>query len=91
MVLGAFFLICLVTCFFFVGGKTVVRVLGKGFLMVISRILGLTLAVIGTQMLIDGIRAAVEAVPGSWEYPPLTAPRRRPRSAGDRHTRSAPR
>lgn len=61
IVLAAFFVVCLITYFCFVGGKELTRFLGKNFIMVISRIMGLILAVVGTQMLIDGIRAAVSA------------------------------
>jgi len=61
IVLAAFFLVCLLTFLCFISGQAITRVLGKNFIMVISRIMGLILAVVGTQMLIDGIRAAVAA------------------------------
>lgn len=61
MVIAAFFLVCLMTFVCFIGGKTITKFLGQNFIMVISRIMGLILAVIGTQMLIDGIRAAISA------------------------------
>jgi multiple antibiotic resistance protein len=61
MVLGAFFLICLATYVCFVSGQRMTQVLGKNFLMVISRLMGLILAVIGGQMLIEGVRGAIEA------------------------------
>ena len=61
IVLVAFFVVCVITYFCFVGGKAITRFLGKNLIMVISRIMGLILAVVGTQMLIDGIRAAARA------------------------------
>ena len=61
VVLAAFFAVCVITYFCFVGGNVVTRVLGTNFIMVISRIMGLILAVVGTQMLIDGVRGAAQA------------------------------
>ncbi len=61
VVLIAFAVVCVITFFCFIGGQVITRVLGKNFIMVISRIMGLILAVVGTQMLIEGIRAAVAA------------------------------
>jgi small neutral amino acid transporter SnatA (MarC family) len=43
------------------GGQRMTQVLGKNFLMVISRLMGLILAVIGAQMLIEGVRGAIQA------------------------------
>ncbi|MDF1861232.1 MAG: MarC family protein [Verrucomicrobiales bacterium] len=60
-VILSFSLVCLMTFFCFVSGNVVTKFLGQNFIMVISRIMGLILAVIGIQMLIDGIRAAVAA------------------------------
>ncbi len=59
IVLGAFFVICAATYFCFVEGGRMTRFLGKSFLMVISRLMGLILAVIGTQMVIAGVRGAM--------------------------------
>jgi multiple antibiotic resistance protein len=61
VVLGAFFLICVATYVCFVGGQRMTQVLGKNFLMVISRLMGLILVVMGAQMLIEGVRGAVQA------------------------------
>ena len=61
IVLVAFFVVCLITYFCFIGGNAITHFLGKNLIMVISRIMGLILAVVGTQMLIDGIRAAARA------------------------------
>lgn len=49
------------TYFCFAAGKTVTRILGQNLIMVISRIMGLILSVIGTQMLIEGVKQAIEA------------------------------
>ncbi|MEM1442526.1 MAG: MarC family protein [Verrucomicrobiota bacterium] len=54
----AFAVICLLTCLCFLAGGTVTRVLGTNALMVVSRIMGLILTVIGVQMLIEGIKGA---------------------------------
>ncbi|MEM8954280.1 MAG: MarC family protein [Verrucomicrobiota bacterium] len=58
IVLVAFFVVCLLCYACFVSGKAVTRFLGKNFIMVISRIMGLILAVVGTQMLIEGLKGA---------------------------------
>ena len=44
----------------FVFGERLVRFLGSGGLNVITRLMGLILAVIGVQMLIGGISGAIE-------------------------------
>ena len=60
-VVGAFAVICIVTWASFVGGQAMVRFLGANAIKVISRLMGLILAVIGTQMLIAGIGGAIRA------------------------------
>lgn len=57
----AFGLICLITFAAFTGSQWIVRVLGQNVIKVITRLMGLILAVIGVQMVIDGIRGAVAA------------------------------
>lgn len=57
----AFLLICVITYICFVSGKTLTKFLGQNFIMVISRIMGLILAAIGTQMLFDGIKGTLLA------------------------------
>jgi small neutral amino acid transporter SnatA (MarC family) len=47
-----------VVTLFFVFGEGLTRFLGKSGLNVITRLMGLILAVIGVQMLIDGIDGA---------------------------------
>ncbi len=58
LLLLAFLLICVITYICFVSGKSLTQMLGENFIMVISRIMGLILAAVGTQMLIDGISSA---------------------------------
>jgi len=56
----AFAVLCLLSYLFFVSGERLVTYLGQSGLNVVTRIMGLILAVIGVQMLIDGISGAVE-------------------------------
>ncbi len=58
----AFALLCGITYGFFVFGEGLARFLGKSGLAVITRIMGLILAVIGVQMLIDGLQGAFPAL-----------------------------
>ena len=56
----AFALLCLITYGFFIFGQRLVAYLGENGLGVITRIMGLILAVIGVQMLIDGVAGAIK-------------------------------
>ena len=56
---GAFFLLCVITYLFFVSGERFVRYIGDNGVKAITRLMGLILAVIGVQMLIDGVGGAV--------------------------------
>jgi len=56
----AFAALCLITYGFFISGQRLVAFLGSNGLSVITRIMGLILAVIGVQMLIDGIDGAIK-------------------------------
>ena len=58
--IAAFAVLCVITYAFFVFGQNLVRFLGTGGLNVITRLMGLILAVIGVQMLIAGISGAIE-------------------------------
>lgn len=58
---AVFFVLCLITYLSFVYGERFVRYLGHDGMSVITRLMGLILAVIGTQMVIDGVGAAVKA------------------------------
>ncbi len=63
IVLAAFFLICLLTYCCFMCGRRLTRFLGKSLVTVISRLMGLILSVIGTQMVIEGIMGVVKGGP----------------------------
>lgn len=58
--IGAFALLCVITYIFFVSGERLVRLLGDNGLSVITRLMGLILAVIGTQMFITGVHGAIK-------------------------------
>jgi len=60
IVLAAFIVICVLTYICFVSGHEMTRFLGKSMVMVVSRLMGLILAVIGTQMVIEGILGVVK-------------------------------
>ncbi|MFV0438700.1 MAG: MarC family protein [Desulfopila sp.] len=57
--IGAFFLLCLISYVFFISGERFVRYIGQNGIKVITRLMGLILAVIGVQMLISGIGGAI--------------------------------
>jgi multiple antibiotic resistance protein len=57
----AFGLLCLVTYIFFVSGERLVKLPGDEGLMMVTQLMGLILAVIGTQMFITGVAGAVKA------------------------------
>lgn len=59
--LVAFFLLCVISYVFFVSGERFVQYIGDNGIKVVTRLMGLILAVIGVQMLIDGIGGAVLA------------------------------
>jgi multiple antibiotic resistance protein len=54
----AFAVLCVITYVLFIFGKKFVAFIGVGALGVITRIMGLILAVIGTQMVIEGLHGA---------------------------------
>lgn len=58
-VLAALALVCLITFVAFVTSDSLVRVLGQNAIKVVSRLMGLILAVIGVQMVIEGVRGAI--------------------------------
>lgn len=60
--IAAFAALCLITYGFFIFGQRLVAFLGENGLGVITRIMGLILAVIGVQMLIDGVAGAIKTV-----------------------------
>jgi multiple antibiotic resistance protein len=56
--IAVFALLCLITYAFFIGGQRLVGLIGKSGINVVTRLMGLILAVIGTQMAIIGLHAA---------------------------------
>jgi multiple antibiotic resistance protein len=56
--IGAYAVLCVITYVLFVFGEKFVTFIGAGALSVITRMMGLILAVIGTQMVIEGLRGA---------------------------------
>ena len=61
IVLTAFGLMCVITFIAFIGGQWLAKVLGQNGIKVVTRLMGLILAVVGVQMLIEGIRGAFAA------------------------------
>ena len=57
-ILAAMATMCVVTFAAFVGGDRMTRYLGPNAVKVISRLMRLLLAVVGTQMFIDGVHGA---------------------------------
>jgi multiple antibiotic resistance protein len=60
LTVAVFALMCLITFLLFTYGAKFVRAIGKEAVAVVTRMMGLILAVIGTQMLIQGIFEAIE-------------------------------
>lgn len=58
-VVAAFAVICLLTLICFLGGEKMVNFLGRTAIKVVTRLMGLILAVIGVQMSIEGVGGAV--------------------------------
>ena len=56
--IATFAVLCLITYGFFVAGQRLVGLIGKNGINVVTRLMGLILAVIGTQMAIVGLHAA---------------------------------
>lgn len=56
--LACFAVLCSITYLCFVSGQKLVDFMGESALKVVTRIMGLILAVIGTQMFIDGAKEA---------------------------------
>ena len=64
IVVGAFALLCLITYTLFLFGAQITRLLGKNVMNVVTRMMGLILAVIGTQMLVAGLKGAFPILAG---------------------------
>jgi multiple antibiotic resistance protein len=56
---GAFVVLCIISYAFFISGERIVKYIGDNGIKVITRLMGLILAVIGVQMLIQGVGGAV--------------------------------
>lgn len=57
-VLIAFGIMCVITWITFIIGESITRFLGQNAIKVVTRLMGLILAVIGVQMLIEGVHGA---------------------------------
>ncbi len=55
-----FALLCLITFVFFIEGEKFISSIGESAIKVITRLMGLILAIVGTQMFIEGAGAAVK-------------------------------
>lgn len=58
----AFLILCIISYVFFVSGERFVKYIGDNGVKVVTRLMGLILAVIGVQMLIHGIGGAVSEI-----------------------------
>jgi len=58
IVIAVFALMCLLTYFFFLISDKLVKVVGNNVISVIGKIMGLIIAIIGTNMIIEGIKIA---------------------------------
>lgn len=56
--IAVFFILCVITYFCFIFSDQIMKKIGKNGLSIVTRLMGLILAVIGVQMLIAGITAA---------------------------------
>lgn len=63
MTISAFLILCVVSYFFFVSGERFINYIGDNGIKVVTRLMGLILAVIGVQMLIEGIGGAISQFP----------------------------
>jgi len=57
--IGAFAVLCLVTYFCFISGDRIIKYLGQNGINAITRLMGLILATIGTQMVIAGVTGVI--------------------------------
>ncbi len=56
--LASFLALCIITYFLFINGQRIIRFVGDEAMRVVTRMMGLLLAVMGTQMMIHGIHSA---------------------------------
>jgi multiple antibiotic resistance protein len=57
--ISAFAILCIITYLFFISGQRIVSLIGSKGISIITRVMGLILAVIGTQLVIAGVYDAV--------------------------------
>ncbi|TXS91382.1 MarC family protein [Parahaliea maris] len=57
-IIGALAVVCILTWMAFLGAEPIQRFLGRNVIKVVSRLMGLILAVVGVQMMIDGVKGA---------------------------------
>lgn len=62
MTIAAFGALCVITYVLFLYAKTIVSFIGNNAMNVMTRMMGLILAVIGAQMLIDGLQGAFKVL-----------------------------
>ncbi|MEI6456281.1 MAG: MarC family protein, partial [bacterium] len=63
LVIAIFGVMCLITYLLFVSSRVLAEKIGPSMLKVVSRIMGLILAVIAVQMLINGIEGTIKLFP----------------------------
>ena len=61
---SVFAVLCIITFICFIYSSSILSVIGTNGLSIVTRLMGLILAVIGTQMLIVGIMSVVSEIPG---------------------------
>ena len=59
--ISVFSILCAITYVCFIFGQNIMNIIGKNGLNIVTRLMGLILAVIGVQMLIEGIAGAIMA------------------------------
>ena len=59
--IGCFGILCSISYLFFVSGEKLIRYIGENAVNAVTRLMGLILAVIGTQMLIQGVHGAIQS------------------------------
>lgn len=59
----SFGVLCVLTYYVFIFGKNIKEMMGSSALKVLTRMMGLVLIVIGTQMIIDGAYSAFQEIP----------------------------
>lgn len=57
----AFLVLCIISYLFFISGERLVKYLGNAAIKGITRFMGMIIAILGTQMLIDGVLGVIKA------------------------------